>query len=150
LLTSHGIAIAVIVYWRKADAKRALSAILGDPPEYPKVSYVELPYGYAPEAYELPVYDEGGVPMKDVFVELTKEDADPLGVPHLRVSGPLLMDMLLVPVDEPMECWGADAAFPALDAPGFWKFHEDEGVLYVSLSDGGRESDDISCSNVVA
>jgi hypothetical protein len=42
--------------------------------------------------------------MKDALVELTKDDAEPLGVPHLSVSGPFLMDMLLVPVDEPIEC----------------------------------------------
>jgi hypothetical protein len=39
--------------------------------------------------------------MKDAFVELTKEDTEPLGVPHLSVSGPLLMD---TPVDDPTEC----------------------------------------------
>jgi len=93
-----------------------LSAILGDTPEYPTFPYVEFPYGYAPEAYELPVYDEGGVPMKDVLLELTKADAEPLGVPHLSVSGLLLMDMLLVPVDDPTEWWGM---LPEFDEPGF-------------------------------
>ena len=118
--TSHGIAIAVVAYWRNADASRALRATLGVGEPYPP------PY----DDWDGPTNEGPGPAASPAFLP---PQSSFFTVFVLALAVPLSRDELLkVPDDD--KFGDADWGVKDQDVLGF---------VYRSLRDAGLGSDDI-------